>query len=654
MAIFFHDDVRELLRGKRVIVIGDSIQRSVYKDLVCMWTQEDSRYLFQDELRAKGELAFLGDKLLSGGKLEGKLVNGTEYREVREYKEDNTIFKYYFVTRCYSEHMASVLNELKTCEPDVIIMNSAFWDIHHYGDRDLKQYKENLNNLLMAITEKFSTRSLFIWNAALPLAARCKGGFLRKGFLTIPLEKIKTANKLACLAAGEHEKVYLDLFSELANSGSFKQAEDGIHWGMRAHRKISNLILTKVCRAWGKKIPDPPPLPDRTDTSGSSPVSWPSYYPDSGDGYEWNGSLASYADGYDWDYWNDVYQGFGSSPTCDSYRIPSPLLYGNSWGSVGWQYHSHYGYSFSNRENEYTPIQSSCPSLFSKRYCVPFRESPFDFSTRWDSYCSDPVWLKQSAYFSEPLPAQAFQFGWQSSVHKSQGLLPTPPGPPLFTPCTNNETSTSYRDRFKKLSRPIIRAKRNRGTKTGKSGNVPLNQEKRVKENVKRETPLHTPAADVSNESSVSTEKLPGERSTEIDTATLCHVNGVAKNSDVNNNEHKGSFHSELACKENIDMLKPGVFSLNDNKLLGEITNDAASITEGVAVNGTTHITKEATIDIEENTHVGMTLNNQSKGGMKRKHEDKESATESKPAKFPREDSSPEDTSCTLFYDNFI
>lgn len=483
MAIFFNKDVHELLQNRKVIVIGDSIQRSVYKDLVCLWTQGDSRYLYQRELRAKGELSFLGDKLLSGGKLEGKMVNGTGYREVREFSDGEVSFKYYFVTRSYSEHMASILNELKTSQPDIIVMNSTFWDLHHYGDSDLQQYKANLDRLLTGITEMFSSSLLFIWNAALPLAERCKGGFLRKGFLTIPVDKIKTANKFAWLATTERKKIYLDLFTELKNKENFTQAEDGIHWGMRAHRKISNLILTEVCTSWNKKIPDPPPMPNKAGNRNSSPVPWSSFYPDSDEDY-WNSPPPnSYNEEYELEYY---YVPYWNSPLLgDRYQTPSPLHYGssspygNSWGNFGMSYSLPF---VSARAREYQPIHTAGPYIFQNRY-PPIEEMNFNFSTPPLPYQGN--YLFKPASYSDPFPSRSFspfvtnQF--RSLPVMGQGLLPTPPPPSSFTFFT--EGSSSYRDRFKKLGNPSVRGRRYRSSTATHVG-TPLNTAQNTKQSV--------------------------------------------------------------------------------------------------------------------------------------------------------------------------
>lgn len=595
MAIFFNKDVCELLQNRKVIIIGDSIQRSVYKDLVCLWTQEDSRYLFQRELRAKGELTFLGDKLVSGGKLDGKMVNGIGYREVREFSDGKAFFKYYFVTRSYSEHMASILNELKTCQPDVIVMNSTFWDLHHYGDKDLQQYKENLDRLLKDITDMFSSSLLFIWNAALPLAERCKGGFLRKGFLTIPVEKIKTANKFAWLATTGQKKIYLDLFTELRNKENFKQAEDGIHWGMRAHRKISNLILTEVCTSWNRKLPDPPPVPNQT-----------SYYPDNGDEDYWNSAPpASYDDGDEMEYLN--YVPYWISPIHDRYQTPSPILYevpspyANSLGNLGLGYNVPF---VSQRAREYQPIPTPVPYPFQRRY-PPIQEMQFNFSTPRVPYYQGKYLFKPAVY-SDPLPSRSYSpfinHQYRSLPIKSQGLLPTPPGPPSFA--FFNEGSSSYRDRFKKLSNPSVKWRRYKAS-TSTSVGTPLNTAQNLRQS---ETPRNSLIIN------------------EADSAPAVNSSNL---SDLNNNEEQKNSLVESCSKANSDNVAVEMGVPPEQTKPKSPTNSTTPVGSSDSVPA---VNREDASD----GNVGPKT-----CGIKRKHEDDEGAStdESNPGKIAREES---------------
>ena len=64
-----------------------------------------------------------------------ELTNGKHYREVREYKsaDNRHLVRFYFVTRCYSTFMETVMADLwHKPQPDVIIMNSCLWDISRY------------------------------------------------------------------------------------------------------------------------------------------------------------------------------------------------------------------------------------------------------------------------------------------------------------------------------------------------------------------------------------------------------------------------------------------------------------------------------------------------------------------------------------------
>ena len=619
MAIFFSKDVHELLENKKVVVIGDSIQRSVYKDLVCLWTQSDSRYLFQKELRAKGELSFLGDKLLHGGKLDGKMVNGIGYREVREFSDEKAFFKYYFVTRSYSEHMASILNELKTHQPDVIVMNSTFWDLHHYGDTDLQQYKENLDKLLKDISEMFVSSLLFIWNAALPLAERCKGGFLRKGFLTIPIDKIKTANKFAWLATTEQKKVYLDLFSELKDKENFQQAEDGIHWGMRAHRKISNLILTEVCTAWNKKIPDPPPQVKRPDNRNSSPVPWSSYYPDNDN---WNSSPASlYNDDYELEY----YVPYWGSPSYDRYQTPPPLLpsaYSNSWNSVSWGYNLPFG-NIAGRAKEYLPVPPQAPYLFQRQY-LPIENMQLNFSTPQGPYYPEKYFFKPANY-SDPLPSRSFSplfnQNFRSFQGIGQGLLPTPPGLPSFA--YFNE-GNRYRDRFKKLSDP--RARRYKSSSTNTS--APLSS-----------TTCHT-------RQSALHETPKNSRSTDQNTKPSAVNSNDNPDHNNNNSEQKGSLN-ESCSKINGDSIDVGTGgpSVDAPKLPTSVGNSTeGSSDSAMQTSDSAQGVKRKREDDDDSNPCKVAreeCTEAQRSGVKRKHEDDRTADEPKPLKKVHEDSYP-------------
>lgn len=77
----------------------------------------------------QGELSFEQDSLVEGGQL-GPMTNGTEYREVRQYRSDHHLLRFYFLTRIYSPYMESILEDFRQgLKPDVIIISSCVWDI---------------------------------------------------------------------------------------------------------------------------------------------------------------------------------------------------------------------------------------------------------------------------------------------------------------------------------------------------------------------------------------------------------------------------------------------------------------------------------------------------------------------------------------------
>lgn len=74
-------------------------------------------------------MSFERDELIEGGR-KGKMSNGVNYREIRQYHRENHLIRFYFVTRCYNTYVESILSDLsRDPKPDIILMNSCLWDI---------------------------------------------------------------------------------------------------------------------------------------------------------------------------------------------------------------------------------------------------------------------------------------------------------------------------------------------------------------------------------------------------------------------------------------------------------------------------------------------------------------------------------------------
>ena len=57
--------------------------------------------------------------------------------QVREFKTNFYLVRFYFITRCYSDYLKSICEDIKNEaeKPDLVIMNSGCWDLTRYLQR---------------------------------------------------------------------------------------------------------------------------------------------------------------------------------------------------------------------------------------------------------------------------------------------------------------------------------------------------------------------------------------------------------------------------------------------------------------------------------------------------------------------------------------
>ncbi|XP_034020942.1 PC-esterase domain-containing protein 1A [Thalassophryne amazonica] len=246
-----HQQARMLLHNKFVVVLGDSIQRSVYKDLVLLLQKE--KYLSVKQLKRKGEMNFEQDCLVEGGCLN-QMHNGTKYQEVRQYQSDHHLVRFYFLTRVYSEYMQSVMEDFRQgLKPDVLIINSCVWDISRYNSSWNDDYKENLHKFFCELQEVLPEETLVIWSLAMPLGERIRGGFLvpEIEYMVPRLRNdVIEANFDSGILAAAYGVDVLDSHFHFRFSLQHR-SNDGVHWNAFAHRKITSLLLQHVAEAWG-------------------------------------------------------------------------------------------------------------------------------------------------------------------------------------------------------------------------------------------------------------------------------------------------------------------------------------------------------------------------------------------------------------------
>ncbi|XP_045685215.1 PC-esterase domain-containing protein 1B isoform X1 [Phyllostomus hastatus] len=249
-------EVQQLLHNKFVVILGDSVQRSVYKDLVLLLQKDD--LLTYKQLKVKGELSFEQDKLVNGGQ-KAAMHNGTNYREVREFCTSHHLVRFYFLTRVYNSYVQGILKELQSSEhsPDVVIINSCLWDISRYGKDSFSSYRKNLENLFRHLVEVLPESCLLVWNTAMPVGEKITGGFLprKQSSLSLGLKKkVIEANFYSFVEAQKHNFDVLDLHFHFRHAEVHRQG-DGVHWNQWAHRHLSQLLLAHMADAWGVDLP---------------------------------------------------------------------------------------------------------------------------------------------------------------------------------------------------------------------------------------------------------------------------------------------------------------------------------------------------------------------------------------------------------------
>ena len=176
--VFDTKDTKKLLKGKSMLFLGDSIMRNIYKDLVCL--MQENRISPRDLLVKKGEESFMGDRRID---LSGEGSKGRDYYEIRDCydKQGDVQLSFVFITRCYSDWLKSYLEKYPTMYgsfPDVILINSALWDINRWGPRGPEEYKPNLTLLLELFCDILPEHTQVIFMTTPPISVEIRGGLM--------------------------------------------------------------------------------------------------------------------------------------------------------------------------------------------------------------------------------------------------------------------------------------------------------------------------------------------------------------------------------------------------------------------------------------------------------------------------------------------
>ncbi|KAH8031493.1 hypothetical protein HPB51_017766 [Rhipicephalus microplus] len=246
--LFESNDVHNLLDKKRLVLMGCSNVRAIYKDLICL--HQYNEFISNEILRQKMENSCFGDNLVK----HGIKHNGRDYLEERLYRKDRTSVSFYFLTKIYSGYVERILADMAIdSAPDVIIASSCLWDITRWGPNGVEEYKANLHLFFGHLNRILPSTSLVIWLTAAPLAQDVRGGFLipQLDFLKYSLRfHVLEANAFCRKTADRYGIDVIDIHYHLRMFLEYR-AEDGIHWLPKGVRLCTNLVLTHIALSWG-------------------------------------------------------------------------------------------------------------------------------------------------------------------------------------------------------------------------------------------------------------------------------------------------------------------------------------------------------------------------------------------------------------------
>ena len=271
--IFETKDVRELLKNKTVVFLGDSNTRGLYKDLV--WLLNSNSLIPQKILADKGEKSFPNLRLpgltedikaifaknqdslhYSGSSDDDEDYrgpqSGRQYREYRYYysKQNETSVHFRFLPTVWDKELENWIADFpfrSGLNIDIMLVSSSIWDMKKNGPLAEHFYRENLENLVAIIP---SDCSLF-WLTSPPVSANLSSS---RGMAVSGLEfqnhttmfNVVEANKAATDVMDNKDMNIIDLHFCMLSLCS-RRNPDGIHWSKEINRLMTNKILTHIC-----------------------------------------------------------------------------------------------------------------------------------------------------------------------------------------------------------------------------------------------------------------------------------------------------------------------------------------------------------------------------------------------------------------------
>jgi len=260
--------------GKSVLMMGDSLMRCMYKDLLYLANPANNSQLTPVEhYRDNREPEYQHDRLLN--RTYG-LQHGRAFREERDfwsgYQDARTDMQvsYVFITSCFGAYIQEFFEKYPLkygSYPDVIMINSALWDINRWGGKGIEKFKRNMIRLMELLKTVLPQYTQVIWMTTPPISVDIRGGFQLNHLdfqrhsmrFNVMESNVYAANVVA--AAGYD---VLDMHYH-THKCVYRRAGDGIHWNPDGVRYQTNLWLTHYC------LSQETPLPRKWKVSETQP-----------------------------------------------------------------------------------------------------------------------------------------------------------------------------------------------------------------------------------------------------------------------------------------------------------------------------------------------------------------------------------------------
>lgn len=201
----------------------------------------------------QGEFSHENDTLVYGGQKE-KMSNSTTFKEHRTYSHSDTRteVEFYFITRVCNDYVLDVLRQLEDSPPDILVINSALWDLHRYGRWAGEMYQDNvrraasrLEDIMTEAYRKGSRRRLLVWSMSMPVSSRSRSGFVGADYEGTVGGGVVAANQTAKAVMRRHGAEVVD-FYQLFEGQVHHRVKDGVHWDAVAHRRVTNYLLLLI------------------------------------------------------------------------------------------------------------------------------------------------------------------------------------------------------------------------------------------------------------------------------------------------------------------------------------------------------------------------------------------------------------------------